>query len=365
MKKIAVLGSTGSIGTQTLDIVRFNADKLKVISLVAFSNEKKMLEQVEEFNPIYNALISVDGEGCLIEAVKECDIAVIATKGITALDCILYCLDNGIDVAVANKEALVCAGALIMSRVGKAKIFPIDSEHCAISQCLLASNGLSVDKILLTASGGPFWDISADKLPLVDCKMALKHPNWAMGTKITIDSATMFNKALEVIEASWLFDVDIRNINIVVHRQSVVHSAVQFSNGSVIAQMAYPDMRLPIAYALLDNPVVPIKRLSFEQLTSLTFEDINYDKFPCSQLGYEIKKYCSLAPTVMNSANDACVESFLQGKIKFTDFYSIIIKTVLYFEEQLKDKQLTVDNIKWVDKVAKEYAIALINGEIC
>jgi len=365
MKKIALLGCTGSVGSQTLDIVRCNSDKLKIVSLVAFSNEQKLAQQVAEFAPNYSALISKQGEGCLIEAVKNCDIAVVATKGITSIDCILYCLDNGIDVAVANKEALVCAGSLIMQKVGKAKLYPVDSEHCAISQCLLASNGMQVDKLLLTASGGPFWNTDEDQLQLVDATKALQHPNWNMGTKISIDSATMFNKALEVIEASWLFGIDVDNIDIVVHRQSIVHSAVQFQNGGVVAQLANPDMRLPIAYALLNEAQVPVKRLSFDQLMTLTFEKVNTSKFPCAQLGHEIKRNYPLAPTVMNSANDVCVDSFIEGRIKFTEFYQIIKNTVLHFEKQFSKLIVSVDNIKIVDQVVKQYVMAQINGDIC
>lgn len=365
MKRIALLGSTGSIGTQTLDIVRCNSDKLSVVSLVAFSNEQKLMRQVEEFSPQYHALISKEGEDCLIDAVKNCDIAVIATKGTASIRSILYCLDNGIDVALANKEALVCAGSLIMPKVGRSRLIPIDSEHCAISQCLLASGGMSVDKILLTASGGPFWSTPTKQLDSVDSKQALQHPNWNMGTKITIDSATMFNKALEAIEASWLFGVDINNIDIVVHRQSIVHSAVQYSNGSVIAQMANPDMRLPIAYALLQDAHVPVKRLSFEQMLTLTFERVDKQKFPCAMLGHEIRNYYPLAATVMNSANDVCVESFLSGKLKFTDFYKIIKKSVIHFEEEFTCEPLTLESISLTEKKATKFAELLINGEVC
>lgn len=367
MKKVAVLGSTGSIGTQTLDVIRSNCDKLKVYSLVAYSNGNKLAEQCAEFYPQYSALINVDGEQCLIEAVKGCDIAVVATRGITALECIVYCLDNGIDVALANKEALVCAGQLVMSKVGKAQLFPIDSEHCAISQCLLGSNSGEVSKILLTASGGPFWNTDVAELPLVSAQDALKHPNWDMGSKITIDSATMMNKSLEVIEASWLFGIPVDDVQIVVHRQSVVHSMVEFCDGSVVAQMAVPDMRLPIQIALLGEHVSneSLKCINFEDMLTLTFEKCNFDKFPCAKLGYEIKKYPPLSATVMNAANDVCVERFLQGKLCFCDFYNIILKAVNHFADQAKQCDLTVANIKQFDQQAKDYVSDLLNGELC
>ena len=365
MKKVAILGSTGSIGTQTLDVIRQNSDKLKVYSLVAYSNAEALNKQVKEFVPTYHALIAKDGEGCLIEAVKGCDIAVVATRGIVAIECILYCLDNGIDVALANKEALVCAGALIMPKVGRAKLYPVDSEHCAISQCIASRPNAKISKILLTASGGPFWKRSTRDLASVTAHEALKHPNWSMGAKITIDSATMMNKALEVIEASWLFGVPTSDIQIVVHRQSIVHSMVEFVDGGVIAQMALPNMRLPIQCALLgDEGHTDIGSINFADLLTLTFEKCDFDKFPCAKFGYEIDDP-SLAPTVMNAANDECVEAFLNGKLSFGDFYNIILETVKLLRDELMNVSLTVDNIKKYDVKAREIVKTLLYGEKC
>ncbi len=363
MKKIAVLGSTGSIGTQTLDVIRKHSDELKVFSLVAFSNAKKLAEQCSEFNPQYSALISEEGEKCLIRAVEGCDVAVVATKGITALQCVLYCLDNGIDVALANKETLVCAGELVTSRVGKAKLIPVDSEHCAIAQCLLGRDEKSLLKILLTASGGPFLK-EKRYLHAVSAEEALQHPNWNMGAKITIDSATMMNKALEVIEAHWLFDVPVDKIQIVVHPQSIVHSMVEWTDGSVIAQMACPDMRLPIQTALgCGSEIIP--RTNFEDLLTLTFEKCDFQRFPCARLGYEIQNYPPICTTVMNAANDVCVEGFLEGKIHFDDFYPMIMHTVENFACVLADVPVTVENIVRWDKIARNYTLKLVNGEIC
>ena len=366
MKKVAVLGSTGSIGTQTLDVIRSNSDKLKVYSLVAYSNAEALSKQVAEFEPKYHALIARDGEQCLIEAVKACDVAVVATRGIVAIECILYCLDHGIDVALANKEALVCAGELIMPRVGRAKLYPVDSEHCAVSQCIASRPNAKISKILLTASGGPFWNLNEHDLSFVTPQRALSHPNWNMGQKISIDSATMMNKALEVIEASWLFGVKPKDVQIVVHRQSVVHSMVEFSDGGVIAQMALPDMRLPIQYALLpDDGKFNVGSVNFSNLLTLTFEKCNFEKFPCAKFGYEIANYPKLAATVMNAANDECVAAFLDNRLSFVDIYNIIQKAIDTFSAELTAQPLTLDNVKKYDAKAREYVKSLLDGEKC
>ena len=366
MKHVAILGSTGSIGTQTLDVIRQNSDKLKVHSLVAYSNAEALQAQVAEFAPKFHALISRDGEQCLIEAVKGCDVAVVATRGIVAIECVLYCLDNGIDVALANKEALVCAGELITSRVGKAKLYPVDSEHCAISQCLASRPNATVSKILLTASGGPFWNLQDEDLKFVTPQRALAHPNWSMGDKISIDSATMMNKALEVIEAKWLFGVPVKDVQIVVHRQSVVHSMVEFADGGVIAQLALPNMRLPIQHALLgDCGHANVGSVNFDKFLTLTFEKCNFDKFPCAKFGYEIENYPKLAATVMNAANDECVDAFLRDRLSFCDFYNIIQKVIVTFSDELAHEPLTVANVKKYDAKARQFAKSLLDGERC
>ncbi len=363
MKKVAVLGSTGSIGTQTLDVIRENPDRLKVYSLVAFSNREKLNWQVAEFAPKYSALIAERGVDCLIEAVKECDIAVVATRGITALRCVLYCLENGIDVALANKEVLVCAGSLVMSKVGDAKLIPIDSEHSAIMQCLQGRKKQDVNKILLTASGGPFFETPFAEMHKIRAKDALRHPNWDMGEKITIDCATMTNKALEVIEAHWLFGVPYEKIQIVVHRQSVVHSMVEMKSGSVIAQMASPDMKLPIAIALLGGGV-EVKKLDFEKLLTLTFQQCDFTKFPCAKLAYELESYPPLCCTVMNAANDVCVDNFVCGKLSFEKFHDVIMKTVNNFAEEVKSLPITADNVEAWDTIARTYAKQVIKEGI-
>lgn len=368
MKKIAILGSTGSIGTQTLDILRKYANKFKVVSLVAYSNAQKLCEQALEFNPKYTALISEQGNDCLIKAVKDCDLAVIATRGSCAIECVLYCLDNNIDVALANKETLVCAGKLINEKLQRcsAKLIPVDSEHFAISQCLLGRNCSDVSKLLLTASGGPFYSANKETFADITPSQALNHPNWNMGAKITIDSATMMNKALEVIEAKWLFGVETDKIQIVVHKQSIVHSMVEFTDGSVMAQMSNPDMRIPIQSALLGkvgNRVT--KNVDFCNPLTLTFERCDFDKFPCASLGYKIFNYPELCSTVMNSANDVCVENFLNGKLSFDLFYNIIISTVEHFAPIVDKFELNVDNIRRFEQRSRNYATKLIIGDIC
>lgn len=364
MKKVAILGSTGSIGTQTLDVISNNPDKFAVHSLVAYSNKQLLDRQIKQFTPQYSALIELDGIESLIDAVKGCDIAVVATRGIVALDAVLYCIRNNIDVALANKETLVCAGALVIDALKQSKshLFPVDSEHCAIWQCL--DNVNKPTKILLTASGGAFWDKDTKFLQSAKAVDALKHPNWDMGAKITIDSATMMNKALEVIEASWLFGVPVDNIQIVVHRQSVVHSMVQYADDSVIAQMANPDMRLPIQYALTypSRFSCMVKPLDWTSM-QLTFENVDLDKFPCASFGHIISKLPPIAPTVMNGANDICVEAFLKGKIAFCDFFDIINKAIKHFLPEITGVNLSVDTIKQFDTKAKKYTRNLIYGE--
>lgn len=366
MKKVAVLGSTGSIGTQTLSVIRENADKLKVFSLVAFSDRDKLQSQAAEFQPQFSALISEQGEDCLVEAVRGADVAVIATRGIVALRCVLFCLENGIDVALANKETLVCGGQLVMSYAGKsrARLIPVDSEHCAICQCLTGKDKADLDKILLTASGGPFRDFPSGELHNVTARQALAHPTWNMGSKITVDSATMFNKALEVVEAHWLFGVPTQQIQIVVHPQSVVHSMIQWKSGSIMAQLAVPDMKLPIQLALLGESVSNVGKVDFN-LLNLSFHPCDFEKFPCAKLGYELEKYPPLCATVVNAANDICVDSFLRGELPFDAFYRVIKKTADGFCKELQNMPVTVENIRKYDAAARKFSQQIVNEVLC
>ena len=356
MKKIAVLGSTGSIGTQALEVIRNNPDKLKVCSLVAFSNAQKLAMQAKEFAPNYTALIAEQSESCLVEAVKGCDVALVATRGIAALSAVMYCLEHNIQIALANKEVLVCAGSLVASKAKAGQIAPVDSEHSAIWQCLRVNPTETPQKLILTASGGPFWELSKSQLCKVTPQQALKHPNWAMGQKITVDSATMMNKALEVIEAHWLFDVPADKIEISVHRQSIVHSLVEFSSGSVIAQLATPNMKLPISLALLGEGATDVPKLDFTKMPPLTFTEPNFEKFPCARLGHEILQLPPLCATIMNAANDVCVQYFLKGQLPFTKFYDVITAVVDNFRGQVTNLPVTVENVgKW-NKIAEQFA---------
>lgn len=357
MTKIALLGSTGSIGRQTLDVVRNFPEKLKIVSLAAYSNGELLDKQSREFNPDFSALISRDGKFCLTEAVRDCDIAVVATRGIVALDAVLDCLRRGKTVALANKETLVCAGELVTTCAKQygGKIVPVDSEHCAISQCLSGHDKSDVDKILLTASGGPFWEKPSESLHYVTAADALKHPNWSMGAKISIDSATMMNKVLEVIEAHFLFDVPMKDVQIVVHRQSIVHSMVRFACGDIMAQMAVPDMCLPIQLALLGESRRIVQNIDFDKLLTLTFERCDCKKFPCVRFAEEIENYPPLCRAAMNGANDACVEMFLSGGLAFDEFYPIILRAVNRFAPLVADLPMTSANVETVNAQAFEF----------
>lgn len=355
MKKIAVLGSTGSVGTQALQVIRNNPDRLKVCSLVAFSNTEKLALQAAEFKPDYTALISEQGLDCLVTAVQNCDVALVATRGIAALDAVIYCLEQGKTVALANKEVLVCAGSLVMQKAAAGQIVPVDSEHSAIWQCLRVNSAERPDKLILTASGGPFWDMPKSELARVTPEQALRHPNWSMGQKITVDSATMMNKAFEVLEAHWLFGVPAENVEISVHRQSIVHSLVQWASGSVIAQLAVPDMRLPISLALLGEGYPCVAKLDFASIPALTFQKPDYDKFPCAKLGHEILQYPPLCATIMNAANDECVQYFLKGDLPFTKFYDVIKRTVDALSSDVNGAPLTAENVRKWDEHARKF----------
>lgn len=362
MKKVAILGSTGSIGTQTLDVIRRYKNDFQVVSLVAYSNGTLLIEQAKEFNVKYYSLIK-DNANALMEAVSfPIDLVVVATRGIIALNAVIYCIEHDIDVALANKETLVCGGKLVYQALesSKSKVLPVDSEHSAIFQCLMSGNTKEVNKLILTASGGAFWDYNLDQLNNVDYFDALKHPNWNMGSKITIDSATMFNKTLEVLEAKWLFNVSKKQIEILVHPESIVHSLVEFCDGSVVAQIAKPDMRLPISYALF----YPERANSnFETINlinkNLRFYEPDLIRFPCVNLAYELNEELPLLPTVMCAANDVCVESFSSGRIKFNDFYKIIKKVCNIFEKEI-DNQISVERIYHIDAISRQKTMEII-----
>lgn len=347
MKNITILGSTGSIGTQTLDIVRAN-DDLRVVAIAAGSNIQKLEEQIREFHPeivcVYNeeaaanlkiavadtSVKVVAGMDGLIETAvyKGADIVVTAFVGMIGIRPTLEAIKAGKDIALANKETLVTAGHLVIQAAKDygVKILPVDSEHSAIFQSLNGENRKEIDKILLTASGGPFRGRTREQMKDVKVEDALKHPNWTMGRKITIDSATMVNKGLEVIEAKWLFDVDFDDIQVVVQPQSLIHSMVQFKDGAIIAQLGTPDMRLPIQYALYypERRFLAGDRVDFGKIARITFENHDTDNFIGLKLAYEAGRIGGSMPTVFNAANEKAVAKFLDRKIGFLEITDII-----------------------------------------
>ena len=350
MKKIAILGSTGSIGTQTLDVVRAHSDELEVVALAAGSNKERLKEQIREFHPELVSLSDerkaqelkeelageavevVCGMDGLIEVagIDSADVVVTAVVGMMGILPTMEAIRKGKDIALANKETLVTAGHLIipMARGYGVSILPVDSEHSAIFQCLQGEPKKALDKILLTASGGPFRGKSAEFLETVTLEDALNHPNWSMGPKITIDSSTMMNKGLEVMEAKWLFGVDYSQIEVVIQPQSIIHSMVQYIDGAVIAQLGTPDMRVPIEYALFypERRSLPGDRLDFSKLSQITFEKPDYKVFRGLSLAIEAGKTGGTMPTVFNAANERAVAKFLKGEIKYTDIVRSIEK---------------------------------------
>ncbi len=347
MKKIAILGSTGSIGTQTLEIVRQNPD-LEVAALSAGSNVELMEKQIREFHPRKAAMWSEKAaadlagrvadldveivygmEGLLeIAAAEEAEILVTAIVGMIGIRPTIAAIEQGKTIALANKETLVTAGHLIMPLAKKhgVSILPVDSEHSAIFQSMNGENKERISKIILTASGGPFRGKKRDELAKMTIEDALKHPNWSMGKKVTIDSASLVNKGLEVMEAGWLFDVPLEKIQVVVHPQSIVHSAVEYEDGAIMAQLGVPDMKLPIQYALFypDRRPMPGKRVDLFALGQLTFERPDTDTFRGLALAYEAAKTGGSMPTVYNAANEKAVALFVERKIGFLQIPELI-----------------------------------------
>lgn len=350
MKKIAILGSTGSIGTQTLEVVREHREELCVTALAAGRNKARLMEQIEEFHP---SLVSLADEKLALELEKELagsgvtvlsgmeglvavagqdesDVVVTAVVGMMGILPTMEAIKKGKDIALANKETLVTAGHLIipMAKQYGVSILPVDSEHSAIFQCLQGNRRQDVDKILLTASGGPFRGRTLADLSKVTLEDALKHPNWSMGRKITIDSSTMVNKGLEVMEARWLFDVDYDQIEVVVQPQSIIHSMVQFVDGAILAQLGTPDMKVPIEYALFypERRSLQGDRLDFGALKSITFEKPDYEVFRGFSLALTAGKTGGTMPTVFNAANEKAVAKFLNREIGYMDIIRLIEK---------------------------------------
>ena len=382
MKRITILGSTGSIGTQTLDVVRKNKDKFQVVAISANSSIDLLLEQIMEFSPKYVAVYNKESalklkemipENINIEVLsgmdglvkicqlEEVNVVLTAVVGMIGLVPTMAAIKAKKTIALANKETLVTAGELVMSEAKKnnVEILPVDSEHSAIFQCLNGERKQDIEKIILTASGGPFRGKKREELVNVTKNEALKHPNWDMGRKISIDSSTLMNKGLEVIEAKWLFDVDVEDIEVVVHPQSIIHSMVSFRDSSVMSQMGCPDMRLPIEYALTypERLKTDFERLDLAKVATLTFEKPDMETFPCLALAFKVLKLAGTYPAALNSANEFLVNEFLNDKIGFYDIPYYIEKTLDCHKNRVNP---TLEDILEVDKETRAFLANLL-----
>ena len=383
MKNLAIIGSTGSIGTQALQVADC-FDDVNVVALSAHSNTSLLAEQIRKYKPSLACIMDgskysemktlvadtstqiVSGMDGMLEVASysKSDMLLTSVVGNVGLLPTVEAIKSKKKILLANKETLVTAGELIipLSKEYNVDILPVDSEHSAIFQSLRGNSYKSIKKILLTASGGPFFGKTKEELKSVKKEHALKHPNWSMGSKITIDSATLMNKGLEVIEAKWLFDVNIDDVTVLVHRQSIVHSAVQFCDNSVIAQLGAPDMKLPISYAI-NYPdraeCAVLDELDLFSCADLTFAKPDRENFPCLDLAVNSSKKGGFAPTVMNAANEVAVDMFLKDKISFTDISDIVASTV---DGLSTEGELTVDAIVKYDELAREYAKNLVGN---
>ncbi len=381
MKRLAILGSTGSIGTQALDVVAAHPDLFEVEILSAHGNTSLLIEQAGKFNPnavvvtdeskyetVKNALSSLpikvfSGAGALSDVVQweSVHMVVGAIVGFAGLHSILAAIDAGKQIALANKETLVVAGELVMQRAAAkgVHIIPVDSEHSAIFQCLVGEDWRSIEKIILTASGGPFLGRKPNYLVNVKASHALQHPNWTMGAKITIDSATLMNKGLEMIEAKWLFGLKNEQIEVVIHPQSILHSFVQFVDGSLKAQMGLPDMKLPIQYAMAFPRRISndFKRFNFRDFQKLTFDQPDYKTFRNLALAKEAMEKGGNAPCIMNAANEIVVNAFLQNKVGFLEMSEMIEKTL---EKITFKEHPTLEDYEQSDKEARILAAELV-----
>lgn len=374
-KNISILGSTGSIGKQTLDVISNHPNKFRVIGLSAKDNLTLLAEQVKKFQP---KLVSVDNESSAellqkklgktstvvysnveglikIATHKEVDLVVVAIPGSVGIVPTIEAIKLKKDIALASKEVLVAAGDIIMKELEKKKVrlFPIDSEHSGIAQCLRGEEKDRIKRVIITASGGPFIDTPKEKLEKVTVKEALAHPNWKMGNKISIDSATLMNKGFEVIEAHHLFGLDYAKIDVLVHPQSVVHALIEFIDGSVIAQMGAPDMRIPIQFALLNDERVfnRFGIIDLAKIGTLTFKEADREKFPCLEYAYAVGKRGGTFPAVLNAANNEAVRLFLEGRIRFTDIPKLV-RNALTKHFHTKDPSL--EDILAADSWAKK-----------
>ena len=369
-KRVAILGSTGSIGTQALDVIAAHPDRFEVVALAAGRNVDLLREQVARFS-VALATSAADGPDGLMRVAVESkpDIVLAATDGSVAFEAVFAAVERGTDVAVANKELIVAAGALLVetARASGASLLPVDSEHSAIFQCLVGEDPKSVEAIVLTASGGPFWRTDRETMERANVQAALAHPTWQMGTKNTIDSATMMNKGLEVIEASRLFGLRADQVRIVVHPQSITHGFVLFSDGNVKSQIAAPDMRLPIGYALAYPDRLPQRNGTVDTLAALgapahalslryDFEPPDPQRFPCVRLAYVALERGGTMPAVLSAANEVAVQAFVEERIAFGNIATVIEETM----ESTSSRELSLQAVREADKTARVTAAGIV-----
>lgn len=374
MKKIALIGSTGSIGVQTLNVVRRNPEKFNIVSLAAGSNSDLLKKQIEEFSPAVATMQTFAdwtkdfsktefffGENAFTNAViDDADIVVVALVGFKGIIAVLEAIKRGKDIALANKESLVVGGDLVM-RLAKEKgvnIYPIDSEHSAVWQALSFDFNKPFNKIILTASGGAFRDLTKTELEKVTSKDALNHPNWLMGNKITVDCASLVNKAFEVIEAKWLYNTTFDKIDVIIHRESIVHSMVELNDGAVMAQLGFPSMELPIQLALTYPERINsgIKSLDFSAIKNLSFASVDYQRFPCFNLVLTAAKEGGQYPAVANGANEQAVKLFLENKIGYFDIYKAIFGAL---QSYYGGHHVHFEDLESADEFARNYVKAL------
>ncbi len=368
MKRVVVLGSTGSIGTQTLDVIAQHPHRLRVVGLAAHSNELLLREQAERFKVKDLALFSAPSGSnlpgglsglCELATLPSADLVVISVAGVIGLEPTIRAIEAGKSIALASKEVLVAAGEIVMPLVRQkgVSLTPIDSEHSAIFQCMQGYQSSQIEELIITASGGPFRGCKRKDLERVTVQDALNHPTWRMGGKITIDSATLMNKALEMIEARWLFDVPMPKVKAVIHPQSVIHSMVKFLDGSVLGQLGWPDMRLPILYALLhpDRVASELKPWSPLDTPNLTFEPIDEETFPSLRLAKEAMRIGSTMPSIFNAANEDVTNAFLRGETTFLDIFRIVERVM----ELATVETATLDSILAADAQARQIARSL------